>query len=119
MNLAAYFHYATSSIDGSTSDQPVPGLPEGVAAWENPTRHIVFGVVAYRPGDFKATYWRDNTGMEHPDAWRDVNITLAPGQVYAPQDPPIAVFGAFGDRSKVIDLANRIRAEGRLAVLVR
>jgi hypothetical protein len=114
--LASVYHYALSNIGGDqTNDTPAKQLSEGVMAWTNTKLHGALGCISVNPDDFKMIFWRDPgpNGTEHPDVWRDIEVTLKPGERYdAPQ--PAALF--FGSKSVVqaVEIAGTARAQGRV-----
>lgn len=111
--LASYYHYAVSAIGGTAvDDTPAKKLASSEVAWENPKLGAYYGFLRGGADDFKASYWRDAVpnGSEHPDVWRDVDVTLAPGQRYADPQPAAAFFGLQGTPEQVTSLVEQARA---------
>jgi len=114
--LAAVYHCALSNIGGDQADDtPAKRLPAGMAAWTNTKFDGALGCVSINPDDFKMMYWRDPgpNGVEHADVWRDIGVTLKPGERYdAPQ--PAALFFGSKSAAQAVDIAGTARAQGRV-----
>jgi len=117
--LAGYYHYAPSFIGGKGADaQPdtvAKSMPIGVVAWTNPTVDVFYGAVPGNADDFKMSFWKDEgaKGSEHPDVWREPNVTLAVGQRYDAPEPAAWFFGCKGPVDNVRDIATAVRACNR------
>jgi len=114
--LAQYFHYAHSNIGGDqANDVSATKLPSGVVAWTNTKLGAALGCISLNPDDFRMSYWRDPgpKGSEHPDVWRDVDLTLKPGERWdAPQ--PAAMFFGTKVLAQATDVAAAARTQGRV-----
>ena len=110
--LRGYYHYA---LPLGADDQPLIQVPNyyaaSTAAWVNEGRGLAYGVVAPSGEGYSAGFWKDESGAEHADAVRHLDLRLAPGQSYDEPQREFYVFGMDGtDPAKVRALAAEIRA---------
>jgi agarase len=108
MRIEGYYHYAPSKIGGdSAGDEPRGDrwVDEGVGA--------CYGVVPASSG-IGVHFWKDEGGGQHPDAFRKLGITLAPGERYAKREPVAYVVGCRATEWDAV--AREVKALGRVIV---
>ncbi len=111
--LVNYFHYANSFIGGSADGDVVnaPKVPNYYlpsSAWKDEKAGKQYGVVSVHQQDFDITFWIDDNGGQHPDAFKKVDMTLDPGAKFAEPQPSIIIFGAPAEE-KLVDLVKRMK----------
>lgn len=125
--LGAYFHYIPSEIGGNAGDDEPDGTPRrwcyiheeeeivpnyyqasSGAVWFDKNIPAWYGAMPLRDSDFHFMFWKDEGGREHPDAWKEVKRTLAPGEVYKDEASDILIFGALGENGYE-ELTNEIK----------
>ena len=92
--LGAYFHYLPSGINGSASDDEAKGK-----YWFDAGANVAFGIESFSPV-MKINFWKDPGGGEHPDALREVNRFLKPGERYDEPQPEVYVIAVEGQDEK-------------------
>lgn len=116
--LAGYFHYAVSNIAGDqANDMPAKILPSETVAWTNATHGGAYGFAA-TSDYFRFNYWKDPgpNGSEHPDVWRDVNVTLKVGERYDVTQPAATFFGCKS-LDEVKGIVAEVRSQSQAEVL--
>jgi hypothetical protein len=104
--LAAYYHYAVSNIGGNAADDEAKA-----GRWFDSVRGFSYGIV---PGsrDIKVYFWKDEGGMEHPDASRDLNVVLQPGERYSSPEPVAYVVGC--KENAFVGIEKRLGSAGKI-----
>ncbi len=114
--LASVFHYALSNIGGDQADDTsLKQLPAGVVAWTNTKLGGVLGCISFNTDDFKMMFWRDpdSNNSEHPDVWRDIEVTLKPGERYDEPQPAALFFGSKS-AAHAAEIARTARTQRRV-----
>lgn len=92
----SYFMYPPSNILGDASGD-TPHSIDNVQIWNNPKAGLSYGAL-FDISHFTGFFWKDTPAgkSEHPDIYRNLNITLSPGQVIkaTPADTEVYVFGS-------------------------
>lgn len=95
--LRGYYHYALPRLNGDASDDAPSGpnyyLP--YVAWSDGAGLQLGAANLEQDTRLEMNFWKD--AVFHPDAWRTLNVDLAPGARWtAPADEPsIMIFGAL------------------------
>jgi hypothetical protein len=82
-----YYHYTLSFIGGSTA-----GDEDVFDHWVDKDKGYCFGVVSTSP-EVTVKFWTDPDGNQHPDAYRELNRLLKPGERLELDDPTVYVLG--------------------------
>jgi agarase len=114
LNLRAYYYYAVpfigSSGEGDEVAWPrVPNYYRKSAAWADEKVGWAYGVLPLSDL-LEVHFWKDDRGGFHPDARREIDVLLQPGQVLHGDEPGVVVFGA-----RAGDLPAGLRALGGYA----
>lgn len=96
-----YYHYTPSRLGGDAGDDVLggPNVPNywlPVGAWRDPGLRLDYGVLTVASDNrLSVNFWKDENGGQHPDCYRALDVTLLPGQRWAPTEPEptVAVFG--------------------------
>lgn len=96
-----YLHYTPSRLGGDAADDVVGGpdvpnywLPFG--AWRDPKLGLDYGALPVRPDErLTFNFWKDESGGQHPDCYRQLDLELTPGRRWRPAapEPTVAIFG--------------------------
>jgi len=102
--LKSYFVYLPSAIGGSVEGDivggsKVPNYYRREVFWFDPSVGAAYGAVADLQ-TFRASFWRDAGGGQHPDVFREVEVELSPGEVWSNTDPPVYVYGVKGTEAE-------------------
>ena len=114
--LGGYFYYAESSLgdDGKDDEVASLGLPMS-GGWRDPTSGAVFGLLGTQAtgGNLQVTFWKDEDGRQHPDAYVAVNRQIEPTKAFDIPGPRVYVFGALpkGDEKPWNDIRDELRQQ--------
>lgn len=88
--LASYFHYAPSNIAGKREDDQALGT-----CWFDPGAGLFYGAIDAERA-FSVSFRTNPAGGQHPDAYRQTEVTLKPGARFAEPQPALTLGAAKG-----------------------
>lgn len=109
--LQSYFHCAFSNIGGDSSDD----RPRA-SYWFDEKAKLCYGVAV--PEGFHVSMWKDEAGIEHPDAYRYPNLekVLKPGERFTPDDKPVYIIA--GDEATFDRVSRQVSGSSGLVAKV-
>jgi len=103
--LWAHYICVFSKIGGTSEDDEVggPDVPNYyrlIRGWFDPKNNLTYGVLLPKQGNYRAYFWTDKKGKEHPDLWQELKKLVRAGETVRLARTPVFVFGVQGEREK-------------------